>query len=85
MENQKELYEKAVADSQLKQEIMKAGIQAIMESRKYDLEYIQRCFKVLQDEESHGNFAQKTLNEIVSGEFEKRERARETLGLNKVN
>lgn len=86
METQKEMYEKSIRQSQLKQGLISQGITKYLEScvkheSIIDIDYIQECFKVLEAEKSTCDFYNKMLNDLVSGELQKREEAKAKLGI----
>ena len=83
--NEKEFFEKQLEASQIKVRLIEKGIASTLESKKYDIDTLQKCFKVLETEKSNEKYYKNMFDKAVSGELEKRERAREVLGLNKVN
>ncbi len=88
MKNEKlrKFYEEAIAESKLKQRLIRTGIKVLITEKPDDLDCIQSCFDVLRKEHSQQTLNEQLLSNLY-GKFEKpsiengRERAKEILGL----
>jgi len=79
-----EIIKQQINDCQIRQEMMVKGLEQIIPAKKNDFDYLRACLNLLEREKQTEVFLNKQLQDVISGEYEKKEKARETLGLNKV-
>lgn len=73
--------EEMLKKSQLKEELLRIGLQEVMTDKKHDIDYIQRCFELLRDEQSTQKYLIETIEKEKSGEAQKKENAKKLLGI----
>jgi predicted metal-dependent peptidase len=78
MEN---FYKNQIEKSKIKQEILETGIKVIIEENVQDLEYIQKCFEVLKDEQLTQKQYEELLQREKNDEAKRREIAKRILGI----
>lgn len=77
----KNYYENEIAKSKLKQQLMEEGLRKQMQNPNLSLNYINECIGVIKAEEYYRALCDKSLQEIISGEAEKKRKAKELLGI----
>lgn len=88
MENKemKKYYEDSIAESKLRQGLIRTGIKVLITERPDDLDHIQTCFDILKKEHSQQVFCEQQLAELLEKDKQlaneiSREKAKEILGL----
>ncbi|MBR2385701.1 hypothetical protein IKA92_07330 [bacterium] len=79
----KEIYEKQIAESEKKQKLMEIGLRAQIQSsgETLPLDYINDCINLINAEKATKKYYEEQLQELISGEAERKAEAKRKLGI----
>ena len=79
----KDIIKKQIEDCKIRRDLMIKGLENLTSIKSKDFSYIYNCIELIKKESLQIEYLQKELEKHINGDAEKKERAREILGLKK--